>query len=210
MAQIEPKTANQERVVDAYEAGKHLVIHGLAGTGKTFLACYLAMTSIYAKEQEKVIIYRSAVPTRDMGFMPGSVAEKSAPYEVPYKYVFAEIFENGAAYETLKAKYVVEFSTSSYLRGLTLRDSVVIVDEAQNMSFHELDSLMTRLGSGTRVIFCGDFRQSDLVKEDKDGLLRFINIIRKMSSFHLVEMNVDDILRSDVVKEYIVAKMSME
>lgn len=207
MIQVAPKTENQKKVIEAYKKGKHLVIHGLAGTGKTFLACYLGMTSIYAKDQEKIVIYRSAVPTRDMGFMPGSAAEKSAPYEVPYKYVFAELFERGDAYELLKQKFICEFSTSSYLRGLTLRDSVVIVDEMQNWSWHELDSIMTRAGNDTRLIFCGDFRQSDLrLDSEREGIKKFMSVVSQMNDFAMVEMKSEDILRSRLVRDYILAK----
>jgi len=207
MVKVFPKTENQKRVLVNYAKGKHLVIHGLAGTGKTFLACYLGMTSLLAKEQERIIIYRSAVPTRDMGFMPGSAAEKSAPYEVPYKYVFAELFERADAYEILKARFTVEFSTSSYLRGLTLRDSVVIVDEMQNWSWHELDSMITRAGEDTRFIFCGDFRQSDLKSDhEREGLEKFMRVISDISSFAMVEMKSDDIVRSALVRDYILAK----
>lgn len=204
---VTPKTANQKKVLDSYASGQNLVIHGLAGTGKTFLACHAALNSINRGEQDNLVIYRSAVPTRDMGFMPGTMYEKQAPYEEPYKAVMAEIFNRGDAYDLLKKSGVLYFSTSSFLRGLTLRDSVVVVDEIQNWSFHELDSLITRLGDNTRVVFCGDYTQSDLTKNaDREGVKKFMRVLASMSEFSFVSMEIEDIVRSSLVKSYIVAK----
>lgn len=205
MSWLEAKTVNQKRVIDGYASGQNLIIHGLAGTGKTFLACHMAVTSVLKNEAEKVIIYRSAVPTRDMGFMPGTAAEKQEPYEAPYRYVFAEIMRRGDAYEVLKKHGHVEFSTSSYLRGLTVRDSIIVVDEAQSWTWHELDSIMTRVGDGTRIIVCGDHRQTDLV-DGKSGFSRLLEVTSEMKEFSQVEMNRDDIVRSSFVKSYILAK----
>lgn len=206
MNELVPKTANQRKVIDAYRKGKNLIIHGLAGTGKTFLACHLGINEVLAgKGAERMVIYRSAVPTRDMGFMPGNAAEKQEPYETPYKYVLAEIMRRGDAYDVLKKHGHVEFSTSSYLRGLTIRDSVIIVDEAQSWTWHEIDSIMTRVGQGTRIVICGDHRQDDLV-EGKSGFKRLLDVASDMPEFEMVEMNRDDIVRSDFVRSYILAK----
>jgi phosphate starvation-inducible protein PhoH len=204
---LHPKTENQRSIIDHYAKGYNIVIHGLAGTGKTFLGCALAIGSVLANKQEKLVIYRTAVPTRDMGFMPGNIHEKQAPYEAPYRDIFAEIFNRGDAYDILKANFLIEFSTTSYIRGLTLRNSVVLVDECQNWSFHEMDSLMTRLGIGSRLICCGDFRQSDFNKaSDREGLSKFMAITDKMQEFRKIEMTRDDIVRSKLVRSYICAK----
>jgi phosphate starvation-inducible protein PhoH len=208
---VEGKTPNQRFIMQEYSDGKNLLIHGLAGTGKTFLACYLASNSVFAGEQERVIIYRSAVPTRDMGFMPGSMAEKQEPYETPYRYVFAELHGRGDAYEVLTHNRHVEFSTSSYLRGLTIRDSVIIVDEVQSWTWHEIDSIMTRVGDGSRIIVCGDFRQSDLRNnEDRTGFTKLLKVATGMPEFAVIEMKAEDILRSGFVKSYLLTKDSLK
>ena len=202
--EIEPLTRNQ---VAAFESDQHLVLHGVAGTGKTFISLYLAFDDMIKGLYDRTIIIRSAVPTRDIGFLPGTEKEKSAVYEEPYKDICIELFDRGDAYEILKNKNLVQFMTTSFIRGITLRDSVVIVDECQNMSFHELDSIITRVGEGSRIIFCGDFRQSDL--GGKNGLHEFIRILKAMNRFDLIDFQVSDIVRSGFVKDYIIAKSEL-
>ena len=204
LQEIEPLTKNQLR---AFESDKNMVLHGVAGTGKTFIACYFAFDDMIKGEMDKLVIIRSAVPTRDIGFLPGTEKEKSAVYEEPYKDICIELFDRGDAYEILKNKNLVQFMTTSFIRGITLRDSIVIVDECQNMSFHELDSIITRVGEGSRIIFCGDFRQSDL--GGKNGLHEFIRILKAMNRFDLVDFQVSDIVRSGFVKDYIIAKSEL-
>jgi len=203
LSEIEPLTHNQ---VAAFESEKHLVLHGVAGTGKTFISCYLAFDDMLKSVYNKLIIIRSAVPTRDIGFLPGNEKEKSAIYEEPYKDICIELFQRGDSYEILKTKGLVNFMTTSFIRGVTLRDAVIIVDECQNMSFHELDSIITRVGENCRIIFCGDFRQSDL---SKNGLKDFIRIIKAMDQFDLVDFEIKDIVRSGFVKDYITAKTDL-
>jgi phosphate starvation-inducible protein PhoH len=203
LSEIEPLTHNQ---VAAFESEKHLVLHGVAGTGKTFISCYLAFDDMLKSVYNKLIIIRSAVPTRDIGFLPGNEKEKSAIYEEPYKDICIELFQRGDSYEILKTNGLVNFMTTSFIRGVTLRDAVIIVDECQNMSFHELDSIITRVGENCRIIFCGDFRQSDL---SKNGLKDFIRIIKAMDQFDLVDFEIKDIVRSGFVKDYITAKTDL-
>ena len=203
LKQIEPLTANQ---LKAFDSEKHLVLHGVAGTGKTFISCYLAYDDIMKKNYEKLVLIRSAVPTRDIGFLPGTDKEKSAIYEEPYRDISAELFQRGDAYEIMKGRGIVHFMTTSFIRGVTLRNAVVIVDECQNMSFHELDSIITRMGENCRVIFCGDFRQADL---PKNGLKDFLRILESMGEFDLVDFEIKDIVRSDFVKQYIIAKTNL-
>ena len=203
LQEIEPLTQNQ---LIAFDSEKHMLLHGVAGTGKTFSSCYLAFDDMVKGQYEKLILIRSAVPTRDIGFLPGNEKEKSAIYEAPYKDIAVELFQRGDAYEILKTKGIVHFMTTSFIRGVTLRDAVIIVDECQNMTFHELDSIITRVGQNCRVIFCGDFRQSDL---SKNGLKDFVRILKAMESFDLIDFEIKDIVRSDFVKSYITAKTDL-
>jgi len=198
--EIEPLTQNQ---LIAFESDKHLVLHGVAGTGKTFISSYLAFDDMIKGLYDRLIIIRSAVPTRDMGFLPGSEKEKSAVYEEPYKNIAIELFDRGDAYDILKTKGLVHFMTTSFIRGVTLKDSVILIDECQNMTFHELDSIITRVGRGCRIIFSGDFKQTDI---KNNGIRPFLKILRMMGSFDLIDFEVKDIVRSDFVKEYIIAR----
>tara|TARA_B100000131_G_scaffold307876_1_gene336579 strand:+ start:141 stop:794 length:654 start_codon:yes stop_codon:yes gene_type:complete len=200
LAEIEPLTRNQLR---AFESDKNLVLHGCAGTGKTFISCYLAFDDMTKNQYEKLVIIRSAVPTRDIGFLPGTEKEKSSVYEEPYYDISIDLFERGDAYQILKTKRLVHFMTTSYIRGITLRDAVILIDECQNMTFHELDSIITRVGENCRVIFCGDFSQSDL---KQNGMKEFFEILVSMNRFDFIEFGVEDIVRSGFVKEYIIAK----
>jgi phosphate starvation-inducible PhoH-like protein len=204
LQEVRPLTTNQK---EAFNSQNNLVLHGLAGTGKTFISSYLAYHDIERDYLSNLVIIRSAVPTRDIGFLPGTDKEKSAVYEEPYKDIATELFDRGDAYEILKQKGLVQFMTTSFIRGLTLRDSCIIVDECQNMSFHELDSIITRVGENCRIIFCGDFRQSDLKRNE---LLGWLKILRRMEEFDFIEFGVEDIVRSDFVKKYIIAKMEIE
>ena len=204
LQKISPLTENQ-RV--AFESDSNLVLHGLAGTGKTFISSYLAYYEIEKNYLDSLIIIRSAVPTRYIGFLPGTDKEKSAVYEEPYKDIATHLFDRGDAYEIMKQKGIVQFMTTSFIRGITLRNACIIVDECQNMSFHELDSIITRVGENCRIIFCGDFRQSDLKRNE---LLGWLKILQRMEEFDFIEFGVDDIVRSDFVKKYIIAKMEVE
>ena len=209
---IEPITNAQTRAFQAFNSDKNILLHGVAGTGKTFVSLFLALRDILEQYDDKTTIHliRSVVPTRDMGFLPGNQKEKSKVYEAPYYSVCSELFNRGDAYDILKQKGIIQFNTTSFIRGLTLNDSIVIVDECQNMTWHELDSVITRLGDNTRVIFCGDFRQSDFRWDDeKEGLHDFMRVIKRMKSFDFVEFDKEDIVRSDIVKEYIISKLEL-
>lgn len=205
LSEIEPLTRNQ---LLTFESEKNLVLHGVAGTGKTFISCYLAFDDMIKGYFEKLIIIRSAVPTRDIGFLPGSEKDKASVYEEPYKDIAIELFQRGDAYELLKMKGLVHFMTTSFLRGITLRDAVIIVDECQNLSFHELDSLITRVGEGCRIVFCGDFRQSDLQKHER-GLESFLRVLKATQEFDFIDFEINDIVRSGLVKSYITAKYEL-
>ena len=203
LAEIAPLTKNQ---LIAFESDKNLILHGIAGTGKTFISCYLAFDDMVKGVYNNLVIIRSAVPTRDIGFLPGSEKEKASVYEEPYKEIALELFQRGDAYEILKTKGLVHFMTTSFVRGITLKDAVIMVDECQNMSFHELDSIITRVGTNCRVIFCGDFRQSDL---KTNGLESFMEILKNMGAFEFIDFEIKDIVRSEFVKDYIIAKTEL-
>ena len=212
LKEIRPKTFNQQRVFDYYNNENNIVLNGIAGCGKSFLSLYLALNSILSKSgYNNITIIRSVLPTRDMGFLPGSVKEKAKIYEAPYEAICCELFERGDAYELLKNKSVIEFTTSSFLRGITFRNTIVIVDEIQNMTSGEIDTIITRIGENCRVLICGDYRQSDFTKDsDKRGFNKFLEILDLMPSFKSVNFVIDDIVRSGLVKEYLIAREHIE
>jgi phosphate starvation-inducible PhoH-like protein len=209
---IKPLTANQQITFDAYNEGFNLMLHGYAGTGKSYISLYLALrqllttTSVY----DRIILIRSVVPSRDMGFLPGSIKEKTRVFEEPYKEICDDLFGRGDGYEILKMKNLVEFTTTSFLRGTTFNNSIVIVDECANLTFQEIDTVMTRIGNNSRVIFCGDYRQTDLNKgHEKEGITQFMQITRRINTFKHVEFEKQDIVRSNLVKDYIIQKTEM-
>jgi phosphate starvation-inducible protein PhoH len=209
LKRVEPLTQNQKLSFEAYQNGKNLMLHGIAGTGKSFISLYLSLNQILNENSsyKKIIIVRSVVPTRDMGFLPGNSKEKAKVYEAPYYAICTELFGRGDSYDYLKNKGVVEFISTSFIRGITLNDCIIIVDEIANMTLHELDSVITRVGRNCKIIFSGDFRQSDFTKDqDKNGLKNFMNIIQRMKSFYFVDFNEQDIVRSSMVKDYIIQK----
>jgi phosphate starvation-inducible protein PhoH and related proteins len=210
LMRIRPKTDNQQKAFQAFYNDKHLFLHGTAGTGKTFIAFYLALQDLHSgdAEQNKVFVVRSTVPSRDMGFLPGNQKDKMKVYEQPYYAIASELYGRGDAYDILKQKNIVEFISTSFIRGTTLSDCFVIVDECQNMDFGELNTIITRAGENARFIFCGDFRQDDLTSKrynEESGIKRFMNIIQKIDAFEFLNFTKDDIVRSELVKQYIIA-----
>ena len=208
---VAPMTENQRIAFDAWDDGANLMLHGIAGTGKTFLGLYFALKSVMEKNSvhKKVFVVRSIVPTREIGFLPGSEKEKMKVYEAPYYDIATKIFNRGDAYEILKQKNCVEFISTSFLRGATFDDCIILVDEVQNMSDQELHTVMTRVGENCRIIFCGDVKQDDLTSERKkemSGLRVFMKVIERMREFDFIEFVIDDIVRSQLVKSYIIER----
>lgn len=209
---IKPLTKNQEAIFKNFKSGKHLFINGSAGTGKTFVSLYLALQEVFNKPVYQtgvcdITIIRSAVPTRDIGFLPGSLAEKLSVYETPYRDIVDQLLKSNGMYEALKSREFINFMSTSFMRGLTIDHSVIIVDECQNMNEHELESIITRLGEDSRIIFCGDFFQSDFIHErERAGLESFMNIVLSMDCFAHIELCEDDIVRSGIVKEFLIQK----
>lgn len=207
LGKIQPLTDNQKRTFEEYSKGQHLILHGTAGTGKTFISTYLALREILHEGlYKRLIIVRSAVPTRDIGFLPGSLKEKIRTYELPYHAICGDLFGRDDAYDILKTKGVCDMITTSFIRGVTISDSIILVDEMQNMNAHELDSVMTRVGRNSKIIFSGDYRQSDLEKREKQGLHEFLNVLKRIDLFSMIEFNSQDIVRSGIVKQYIIEK----
>jgi phosphate starvation-inducible PhoH-like protein len=217
LVDINPVTENQTRLFDAYNSDKHLFVYGCAGTGKTFCALYLALKDVLNEitPYQKIVIVRSLVSTREIGFLPGDHDDKSALYQIPYKNMVKYMFEMPTdsefemLYGNLKQQETITFWSTSFIRGTTLDNSIIIVDEAQNLNFHELDSIITRVGDNSRIVFCGDATQSDLTKtNERNGILDFMKIIHRMPEFESIEFGVEDIVRSGLVKSYIVNKMA--
>lgn len=198
---IEPLNHKQRFVLNSK---RHLVLSGLAGTGKTFLASYLGYKSIFnTGEFNKLVYIRSAVPTRNLGFLPGTDKEKVEVYEAPYIDIATELFGRGDSYEILKRKSIVHFMSTSFIRGTTLKDAFIIVDECQNMTYHELDSIITRIGDNCKIMFCGDIKQADLYK---NGFQDFYTVLKNMDEFDFIDFTHEDIVRSQFVKSYIITK----
>ncbi len=215
---IEALTPNQQKLFDAYAEDKHLVAYGAAGTGKTFITLYNALRDVLDQETpyEKIYIVRSLVATREIGFLPGDHEDKSTLYQLPYKSMVKYMFEMPTQadfemlYGNLKAQDTIDFWSTSFIRGTTFDKSIIIVDEYQNLNYHELDSIMTRVGEQSKIMFCGDATQTDLVKtNEKNGIIDFMRILRLMPSVDVIEFGVEDIVRSGLVKEYILAKMEL-
>ena len=216
MRDIEPLTDNQRLLYNAYEEDKNLIAYGVAGTGKTFITLYNALCDVLNPETpyEKIYIVRSLVSTREIGFLPGDHEDKSSLYQIPYKHMVKYMFEMPTEadfemlYGNLKSQGTIDFWSTSFIRGTTFDKAIVIVDEFQNLNFHELDSIITRVGQDSKIMFCGDATQSDLVKtNEKNGVIDFMKILRIMPSVDIVEFGVEDIVRSGFVKEYLLAKM---
>lgn len=206
---VKPLNANQQRMFDTYMSGQHIVGIGSAGTGKTYLACWLALLSVLDRIEsvDHIILIRSAVPTRDVGFLPGTLEEKASMYELPYKDIFADLMGRPTSYDHMKEAGVIQFHTTSYVRGLTWDNAIIIVDEAQNATFHELNSIATRVGSNSRLVVVGDLIQTDLRKKHEEtGLDKFVGAAGMMQKhFAVTEFTSADIVRSEFVREWIKA-----
>ena len=215
---IEPLTTNQQILFNAYAENKNLVAYGCAGTGKTFITLYNALRDVLDQETpyEKIYIVRSLVATREIGFLPGDHEDKSSLYQIPYKAMVKYMFQMPTEsdfemlYGNLKTQGTIDFWSTSFIRGTTFDKTIVIVDEYQNLNYHELDSIMTRVGSQSKIMFCGDATQSDLIRtNERNGIIDFMRILRLMPSVDIIEFGVEDIVRSGLVKEYIIAKMEL-
>ena len=218
MVTIKPITDTQKLVFETWKKGQNQFLFGAAGTGKTFISLYLALKDIFDLKTkfEKVVLVRSLIPTRDIGFLPGDEEDKSALYQVPYQNMVQFMFEMpneqafNSLYDKLKGQGSLYFLSTSFLRGLTFDNSIIIVDECQNLNFHELDTIITRVGQDSKIVFCGDFDQSDLVKHnEKNGLHDFLRILEEMEEFNCSEFSIGDIVRSGFVRSYLINKTKL-
>jgi len=218
MRDIEPLTDNQKKLFESYKNGKNLVAYGAAGTGKTFITLFNALQEVLdpSTPYDKIYIVRSLVATREIGFLPGDHEDKSSLYQIPYKNMVKYMFEMPSdadfqmLYGNLKGQDTIDFWSTSFIRGTTLDRAVIIVDEFQNLNYHELDSIITRIGTDTKIMFCGDATQTDLIKQnERNGIHDFMQILRIMPSVDIIEFGVEDIVRSGLCKEYLLAKLEL-
>ena len=212
---FDPLTENQRKFYEAYKRGDYFIaLHGVAGTGKTFIALYKALEEVLDKSNpfKKIIIVRSAVPSREVGHLPGSLDEKTEIYRQPYQQICTTLFGRPDAYDRLEEQGHIEFISTSFIRGMSFDDAIIIVDEMQNMNFEEIDTVMTRVGYRSKIVWCGDYRQTDLNKKKSDvsGILKFFDIAHHMHAFTRIEFLPADIVRSSLVKDYIIAKLQHE
>lgn len=204
MLDIIPLTANQRKAFAAFHSGKNLLLHGMAGTGKTYISIYLAMKEVERGKYEKVIVYRSVVPGRDMGFLPGNQREKMAVYEAPYIGILDKLYNRKGVYASLKQQGKLEFESTSFNRGITIDNAIIIVDEIQNLAWQEIFTIITRMGNNCRIVLCGDFRQTDLVKETS-GIFKLFRVTDHLPDLQLIEFGVDDVIRGEFVKRFLIA-----
>ena len=218
LVKIEPVTDNQKVVFDSYKKGKNQFLYGCAGTGKTFITLYLAMQEVLRNDTpyDRVVMVRSLIPTREIGFLPGDEEDKAALYQVPYSNMVQFMFKQpneqafSMLYDRLKTQGSFYFLSTSFLRGLTFDNSIIIVDECQNLNFHELDTIVTRVGQDSKIMFCGDFMQTDLSKtSERNGLFDFLRILEEMKEFNCLEFNIGDIVRSGFVRNYLIQKTKL-
>ena len=218
LVDINPITDNQKKLFDSYNEGKNIVAYGAAGTGKTFITLYNAIKDVLDDKTpyEKIYMVRSLVSTREIGFLPGDHEDKSSLYQIPYKHMVKYMFQMPSEvefemlYGNLKAQETIKFWSTSFIRGTTFDNAIIIVDEYQNLNFHELDSIITRIGEDSKICFCGDASQTDLQKtNERNGIVDFMKILRAMPSFDIIEFGINDIVRSGLVKEYLIAKLEL-
>ena len=212
---FQPLTDNQKAFFDAYKIGDYFIaLHGVAGTGKTFIALYKAIEEVLDKANpfNKIIVVRSAVQSREIGHLPGDVNEKMEIYQQPYRQICETLFGRKDAWDRLAEQHHIEFISTSFIRGMSFDNAIIIVDEMQNLTFEEIDTVMTRVGHMSKIIWCGDYRQTDLNKKKNDmsGILKFFDIAMHMGAFTKIEFTPDDIVRSSLVKDYILAKLKIE
>ena len=208
---ITPKTTSQHQTFEAFYDGYHPILMGCAGTGKSFISVYLGLESVFDAHTsfKKLAIVRSAVPSRELGFLPGDEAGKISSYKRPYVQIVNELLGRADGFEILEKKGIIEFVSTSFLRGTTINDTVIFLDEIQNLSSTELHTVVTRIGKNSALILAGDFFQNDL-SDNESGLKEFYEIAKRVKNFKIINFSEKDILRNEFIKEYIIAKNAVE
>lgn len=207
---FEALTDNQENFFEMYRGGGYFIgLFGSPGVGKTFLALYRALEEVLSKDNpfKQIVVVRSMVQLREIGHLPGSLDEKQEIYELPYKEVCQTLFGRSDAWERLKEQGYARFISTTAIRGISIDDSIIIVDECQNMNFAEINTVMSRVGHRSKIIFCGDYKQTDLIKSNRDqtAFHEFRKIATSMKAFQEVYFTPEDIVRSSLVKDWIIA-----
>lgn len=206
---IKPLTEPQRQMIESYFMGNHILAEGSAGSGKSYIALWLALNTILSTDtpQDRIIILRSAVASRNVGFLPGTIEEKMEPFELPYKDIVADLTGRYTCYDEMKKAGRITFMPTSYLRGMTWDNAIVILDELQSCNLHELNSVITRCGKNTRFIAIGDNIQNDLIynKYDQSGLPTFMRIVERMEEFDIIKFTRNDVVRSGLVRAWIAA-----
>lgn len=219
LQKMHPLTENQAKLFESYENGKNILAHGSPGTGKTHVLLYNALKDVLNERTpyDKIILLRSTVQSLDIGFVPGSVNEKIAPFESPYKHMVKSMFELSTEeefemiYGLLKSEKIIDFMCVSFLRGTTFDNCILIVDECQNMNYHQLSTVITRVGQDSKIFFAGDSRQSDLTKQsERKGFIDFAKVLERMESFDLIKFEIEDVVRSGIVKQFLIAEHELE
>lgn len=203
-------TENQEKFFEMYRGGGYFIgLFGSPGVGKTFLAMYRAIEEVLSKDNpfKQIVVVRSMVQLREIGHLPGSLEEKQEIYELPYKEICHTLFGRADAWERLKEQGYARFISTTAIRGISIDDSIILVDECQNMNFPEVNTVMSRVGHRSKIIFCGDYKQTDLIKSNKDqsAFNEFRQIASHMKAFQEVYFTPNDIVRSSLVKDWIIA-----
>lgn len=216
LIKYQPITKTQEKLFETFEEfpNKSMFLYGSPGTGKTFLATYLALQQILDNTTgfDKILYIRNPVQTgENIGFTPGTPEEKISLYEQPYASIFEEMFGWENSWQNCKKLGIVEFCIPNFLRGTTFKNTIVIVDECQSMSFHTINTIVTRIGQDSKIILCGDESQNDLIGnkyknyEISSGFNKTLNIVKKITQhFSIIEFKTNDVIRSELVKDWII------
>lgn len=199
---ILPRGSNQKLLLDALKEYTQVFILGPAGTGKTYVTATYAADRYTLKEIDKIVITRPHVAVgKDLGYLPGTLEEKTYPWALPVLDVLIKHLGKGAVETGIKNNNI-EMAPLALMRGRSFDNSFIIVDEAQNITIHELKMLLTRVGEGSTIVLNGDVQQSDL--KEADGLSKVIHLAKKhMLSVPVVEFGVDDIVRSDICAQWV-------
>ena len=197
-----PRTTKQKELVDAFKEYQQVFVLGPAGTGKTYVTATYAADMYTLKEIDKIVITRPHVAVgKDIGYLPGTLEEKTYPWALPVLDVLQKHWGKGTLDTAIKNGNV-EMAPLALMRGRSFENAFIIVDETQNITTHELKMLLTRVGEGSTIVLNGDVQQSDL--KEADGLSKVIHLAKKhMLPVPIVEFGINDIVRSDICAQWV-------